>query len=186
MLLRYCTFLPVSRRSLTGGARATSETRPLLNVTSQGQEAISLKLSWMVSGVYLVSGSAKKMWKAPSVTELPRILAIAALKSELEVEGAPEGVGVMFSGVGKINAAIAAAIAVLKRKPAIVVNYSTCGGLTKRPGDLVEISHVVQRDMMAMPSAPRGIAPWGVLEPTLASGHGSALERHPRQLCYVG
>ncbi|MBR1122834.1 5'-methylthioadenosine nucleosidase [Bradyrhizobium lablabi] len=88
------------------------------------------------------------------------VLVVAALKSELNEERAGDDVEVVFSGVGKINAAIATAESLLRRRRALVVNYGTCGKISKGLHGLVEISRVVQRDMMAMPLAPRGVTPY--------------------------
>jgi adenosylhomocysteine nucleosidase len=87
------------------------------------------------------------------------ILVVAALRSELNAERAADCVDVVFGGVGKINAAVATAEALLKQRRALVVNYGTCGKISKSICGLVEISRVLQRDMMAMPLAPRGVTP---------------------------
>jgi adenosylhomocysteine nucleosidase len=103
-----------------------------------------------------------------------KILVLAALEAELNADRAVEGVDVICGGVGKINAAVAITTAILTARPALVVNYGTCGKLTKGLSALVEISHVIQRDMMAMPLAPRGVTPL-CENPILTSGHGFAV-----------
>jgi adenosylhomocysteine nucleosidase len=92
------------------------------------------------------------VWKRP-------VLVVAALSSELNAERAADCVEVVFGGVGKINAAVATTEALLKQRRALVVNYGTCGKISKSLYGLVEISRVLQRDMMAMPLAPRGVTP---------------------------
>ncbi len=88
------------------------------------------------------------------------ILVVTALRNELNDTSAPDGVEIVFAGVGKINAALAAAEALLSERRALVVNYGTCGKISKGLHGLVEVSRVIQRDMMAMPLAPRGVTPF--------------------------
>jgi adenosylhomocysteine nucleosidase len=106
---------------------------------------------------------------------MTRILVLTALASELRAERAPNGIEVIYGGVGKINTAIATTTAILAAKPALVVNYGTCGKITENLRGLLEISHVVQRDMMAMPLAPRGVTPLCDDEAVLTSGFGTAV-----------
>jgi adenosylhomocysteine nucleosidase len=110
--------------------------------------------------------------RSPRMT---KILVVAALESELNAEGAVDGVEVMFGGIGKINAAVATTTAILTARPQLVVNYGTCGKITKSLYGLVEVSHVVQRDMIAIPLAPRGVTPMCEDHPILTSGHGFAV-----------
>lgn len=100
------------------------------------------------------------------------ILVLTALPSELNDARAPDGVRVIYTGVGKINSAIATAETLRDAAPRLVVNYGTAGKIDAALHGLVEISHVVQRDMMAMPLAPRGVTPLSNDAPVLASGFG--------------
>jgi adenosylhomocysteine nucleosidase len=88
------------------------------------------------------------------------ILVVTALRNELNDASAPDGVEIVFAGVGKINAALATAEALLSERRALVINYGTCGKISKGLHGLVEVSRVIQRDMMAMPLAPRGVTPF--------------------------
>jgi adenosylhomocysteine nucleosidase len=106
---------------------------------------------------------------------MTNILVLTALKSELDAERAPHGVEVIYSGVGKINTAMVTTAALLAAKPRLVVNYGTCGKISGALHGLVEISHVVQRDMMAMPLAPRGVTPLSDEKNILSSGFGTAI-----------
>ncbi|MGO4711877.1 phosphorylase family protein [Bradyrhizobium sp. 2TAF24] len=103
------------------------------------------------------------------------VLVVTALRSELNADRAPDGVQVVFGGVGKVNTALNTTIALLKSKPTLVVNYGTCGKINPRLHGLLEISEVIQRDMMAMPLAPRGVTPLSDDDAVLTSGHGTAL-----------
>jgi adenosylhomocysteine nucleosidase len=115
------------------------------------------------------------VWKRP-------ILVVAALRSELNTERAADCVEVVFAGVGKINAAVATTEALLKQRRALVVNYGTCGKISKSVYGLVEISRVLQRDMMAMPLAPRGVTPY-CEDHILESGRTVALVQVCNRLC---
>jgi adenosylhomocysteine nucleosidase len=106
---------------------------------------------------------------------MTRILVITALESELNAARAGGGVDVVYGGVGKINTAIATTTAILAVKPALIVNYGTCGKITPNLHGLLEVSQVVQRDMMAMPLAPRGVTPLCDHDQILTSGHGTVI-----------
>ncbi len=98
---------------------------------------------------------------------------MAALESELDAERAADSVEVVFTGVGKINAALATTQALNSQRRALVINYGTSGKISKSLHGLVEISRVVQRDMMAMPLSPRGVTPFSedsLKDPFLESG----------------
>jgi adenosylhomocysteine nucleosidase len=117
----------------------------------------------------------KKILREPTIKEVPRVVVLTALESELDAADAVGDVRVVYGGVGKINATVATVTAILSAKPSLLVNYGTCGGITQGLCGLVEISHVLQRDMMAMPLSPRGTTPFCADEPIFASGHGSAV-----------
>lgn len=102
-----------------------------------------------------------------------KILVLTAIDDELVKARAPDGVEVIYTGVGKINAASATTLALLVLRPKLVINYGTAGKINEKLRDLVEVSDVVQRDMMAMPLAPRGRTPFSPELDKLTSGHGS-------------
>ena len=81
-------------------------------------------------------------------------LIVTALKAELELPG------VLYTGVGKINAAWRLAKAIAQNRPELVINYGTAGGLSRGVSGLVEVARVMQADMMAEPLAPRGQTPF--------------------------
>ncbi|MBN8970286.1 MAG: 5'-methylthioadenosine nucleosidase [Rhizobiales bacterium] len=103
------------------------------------------------------------------------ILVLAAIEDELDKARAPAGVEVIYTGVGKINAASAAMLALMVLRPRLVINYGTAGNIAKVHRGLVEVAHVVQRDMMAMPLAPRGRTPFSPEVDRLSSGHGTVI-----------
>jgi adenosylhomocysteine nucleosidase len=85
---------------------------------------------------------------------LPSILIVAALPEELDHPG------VLHTGLGKLNAAYAITRELQRRRPKLVVNYGTAGGLNPSLAGLVEIRRVLQVDMEAEPLAPRGQTPF--------------------------
>lgn len=104
-----------------------------------------------------------------------KILVLTALDAELDTVRAPTGVDVVFTGVGKINTTIAALLAIQARKPSLVINYGTAGKITESLRGLVEVAHVIQRDMNAEPLAPRGTTPYATQLDRLSSGHGDVI-----------
>jgi adenosylhomocysteine nucleosidase len=99
-----------------------------------------------------------------------KILVLTAVDDELDKARAPDGVEVIYTGVGKINAASAATLALLVLRPSLVVNYGTAGRINESLSGLLEVSDVIQRDMMAMPLAPRGRVPYSPELDRLSSG----------------
>ena len=103
-----------------------------------------------------------------------KILILTALASELNAAAAPDGVTVIYTGVGKINAAASATAAVLQYRPQLIVNFGTAGKINHAVHGLLEIADVIQRDMLALPLAPRGVTPLSDEPSSYASGHGNA------------
>ena len=104
-----------------------------------------------------------------------KILVLTAIDDELDKARAPDGVEVIYTGVGKINAASAATLALLVLRPSLVVNYGTAGRINESLSGLLEVSDVIQRDMMAMPLAPRGRVPYSPELDRLSSGQSGVL-----------
>ncbi|HWW48151.1 MAG TPA: 5'-methylthioadenosine nucleosidase [Xanthobacteraceae bacterium] len=104
-----------------------------------------------------------------------KILILTALESELAQSRAPDGVRVIYTGVGKVNTAIVTTQILSGEKPSLVVNYGTAGKIDTSLHGLVEISHVIQRDMMTMPLAPRGTTPLSDGPQIFSSGAGSVV-----------
>jgi adenosylhomocysteine nucleosidase len=104
-----------------------------------------------------------------------RILVFAAIDAELNKARAPADVEIVFTGVGKINTTIATLLAVQANKPSLVINYGTAGKITESLRGLVEVAHVIQRDMNAEPLAPRGTTPYAPALDRLSSGHNGVI-----------
>jgi len=88
------------------------------------------------------------------------LLIITALESELKRESLPHGVEIVYSGVGKINAAMTSIKAIQQYSPNRILNFGTVGKIKPELQGLLEIGKVIQRDMDAEPLAPRGSTPF--------------------------
>ena len=74
-------------------------------------------------------------------------------------------------GFAIITAVIATLLAIQAKKPSLVINYGTAGKINEKLRGLVEVAHVLQRDMIAEPLAPRGRTPYSPELDRLSSGH---------------
>lgn len=104
-----------------------------------------------------------------------KILLLTALESELTASRAPAGVEVVFTGVGKINAASIATEAILRARPDQVITFGTAGKVNPVRNGLLDIAKVIQRDMLAMPLAERGVTPLSDEPAAYFSGFGDAV-----------
>ena len=89
-----------------------------------------------------------------------RTVIITALEQELNINQCPRGYQVVYSGVGKINAALATLKAIQTYKPEQIINFGTVGKINSDLTGLIEVLKVVQHDMMTEPLAPRGKTPF--------------------------
>jgi len=103
-----------------------------------------------------------------------KILILTALASELQAAHAPPGVSVIYTGVGKINATAVATAAILQQQPQLIVNFGTAGKINPAVHGLLDIAEVLQRDMLAMPLAARGVTPLSDEPVSYACGRGTA------------
>jgi len=103
-----------------------------------------------------------------------KILVLTALASELNAAAAPTGVEVIYTGVGKVNAAATATAAILQHQPQLVINFGTAGKINPDRDGLLDIASVIQRDMLAIPLAARGVTPLSDEPSCYTSGHGDA------------
>lgn len=88
------------------------------------------------------------------------LIVLTALRPELDLQNIPAGIQVFYTGIGKINATLATLKAIEQTQPALLVNFGTVGAISPHVSGLLEISRVVQRDMMAEPLSPRGRVPY--------------------------
>ena len=99
-------------------------------------------------------------------TDFPDLLIVMALPLESQDEFSAEGVHVLYTGVGKVNAAIALTRRLAEYRCAgkslpRVVNFGTAGSRTFAKSSLVECNVFVQRDMDAtLLGFPAGTTPF--------------------------
>ena len=90
---------------------------------------------------------------------------LVALEAELDGQPLPDHLRVTFTGVGKINAALATAAVLARADCRQIMNFGTAG--TLKPdlaGHLLQVDSIVQRDMAARPLAPLGTTPFEPVE----------------------
>ena len=99
------------------------------------------------------------MWRK---FRIMRIKLFVALPSEFPKQNAPLGVDVIYTGVGKINAAIKAMEVLKDISPAdtIVINYGSAGAFEGWVGQLLKCKTFVQNDMDARPFAEKTVTPF--------------------------
>ena len=73
-------------------------------------------------------------------------LVVCALKDEFSIKGS--NYNLLYTGVGKVNAAIHLTEYLLKKgRPEYIINYGTAGSKKVKAGSLVDCTKFVQRDM---------------------------------------
>lgn len=87
------------------------------------------------------------------------VLIIVALEKELDAKTIPEEFDVIYTGVGKLNVAIATMQGIQKFKPKHVINFGTVGDVKGTFSGILEVSQTLQRDMMPSEPTPRGTTP---------------------------
>jgi adenosylhomocysteine nucleosidase len=93
--------------------------------------------------------------------EPPRCAVALAVALPQELPSAASfGVPFAYTGVGKVQAAIAVADLVHLHRPRLVLNFGSVGRVRPGPHGLLEVARVLQRDMLAEPLAPRGSTPF--------------------------
>ncbi len=105
--------------------------------------------------------------------ELPAVLVVMALPAEGAGRFEARGIGVLYTGVGKVNAAIALTSALSRyraagRPPPLVANFGTAGSARLAPRTLVGCRRFLDRDMDvgALGFAP-GVTPFDPLPAVL-------------------
>ena len=85
-------------------------------------------------------------------------LLVSAL--EMETPGLEHFAPIVFTGIGKVNAAIQLYQGIQQHQPDIVINYGTAGSVGHHTG-LLKVDTFVQRDMDVRPlGVPRGVTPF--------------------------
>ena len=91
-----------------------------------------------------------------------KVILFVALPSELPKELVPNGIDVVYTGVGKVNAAIKATETLkdLDPKDVMVMNYGSAGGHAVMVGNLFKCKTFIQNDMDARPFADKTKTPF--------------------------
>ena len=89
-----------------------------------------------------------------------QIVILAAIPDEL-IPDSISGINVIYTGIGKINAAYWTTKVILEQKPRLILNVGTGGVLTvENLGKVHNVRSVIERDFLAMPLAERGSVPF--------------------------
>lgn len=122
--------------------------------------------------------------------EPPPVIVAMALPAESAGRFEARGIDVLYTGVGKVNAAVAltrrfARYRRADRGPPLVVNFGTAGGIGIPPRTLVACRRFVDRDMDVAPLgfAP-GVTPFDELPPELE--FPSCFAALPEAVCGTG
>ena len=112
------------------------------------------------------------------------IVYIVALEGELPQQ---TDMDIRYCGVGKVNAAHATMKAIADGAKKIV-NFGTAGLVKRNKGleGLVQVSHIVQRDMQAEPQAPRGTTPFETYATNLKLGLAPNIIEHGQIQLVIG
>jgi adenosylhomocysteine nucleosidase len=87
-----------------------------------------------------------------------KTIIVAALKSEFFTDES-FGQEIVYTGVGKINAARTITEQILRNKPEIVIHVGTAGSLHSALKGTFVVRDVIEHDMSAEPLALRGSTP---------------------------
>jgi adenosylhomocysteine nucleosidase len=100
-----------------------------------------------------------------------KILVIAALESEF-IDSKNFTHRVLYSGIGKINAARTTTEEIISSRPDLILNVGTAGSLKSGLSGAYIIRDVIEHDMIAEPLAPRGSTPFDTASTLLTSDIG--------------
>ena len=77
---------------------------------------------------------------------MQKLLILCALEEEFPIKHNPYAGITVYTGVGKVNAAMMAAFSIRSKRPDVVINYGTAGSCNKRLSGLVECGSFLDRD----------------------------------------
>lgn len=88
-----------------------------------------------------------------------KVLVFVALETEF-VSAKDLPCEIIYTGVGKVNAARKVTESIYKFKPDLVINIGTAGALNSELKGLYFVKDVIEHDMKAEPLSPRGVTPF--------------------------
>lgn len=115
-----------------------------------------------------------------------KIILFVALEHELPKHRVPNDVEVVYTGVGKVNAAIKATEILSKLDPndTIVINYGSAGAYEAMVNQLFKCKNFIQNDMDARPFAENKVTPFdNIIYPNL--GNVDELSFGPGYYCHT-
>lgn len=112
------------------------------------------------------------------------ILIVMALKDECQGYFAKENV--IYTGIGKTNAAYALMKAINKKKPKLVVNLGSSGSAIFNKGELINCTEFIQRDMDARDlGCEQYVTPFDKMDEQILS-YGNVIEGLKKGICGTG
>lgn len=100
--------------------------------------------------------------------KLKKVVLVAS-EYELPADQWKFNIPIIYSGIGKINAAYSTFKAINRFAPDLIINLGSVGSFDIPIGTTLEISDVVERDFNSEPLAARGIVPFDSAPNTLKS-----------------
>ena len=113
------------------------------------------------------------------------ILLIKALKAESRHHFKDANIPVVYTGIGKVNAAYTLTKSITENRPNVVVNLGSAGSTTFNAGELINCTKFIQRDMDA---TPFGYEKWKTPseETPIIIEYGEKIESLPEGICGTG
>lgn len=102
-----------------------------------------------------------------------KTIIIVALENELHSNAIPAQMPIVYSGIGKLNAAMATFQAINTYQPTHIINFGTVGKINLALHGLIDVRKVIQRDMLVEPFAPRGDVPFSTQPNAYFSNSGT-------------
>lgn len=115
-----------------------------------------------------------------------KTLVLAALEEELsgQFNDVP---GVIFTGVGKVNAAYRTVQAIIKHKPKRIINLGTAGSTYYPKKSLVYCGYFQDRDMdCSLLGYPKGVTPYEPCSLVYGSPTKAPDNSNPKTTCFTG
>lgn len=89
-----------------------------------------------------------------------KILVLVAVNLEIPETSWNFDCPIKYTGIGKINASIATTKLIMEFEPDLIVNLGTAGATNLKPGVVVPVGRVLERDFDCSPIGKRGAVPF--------------------------
>lgn len=115
---------------------------------------------------------------------MKKILTVFALK--MEAQNLFDNENVIYTGVGKVNAAYGLCKSIFNERPDLVINLGSAGSNVFKAGSLVSCSKFIQRDMDAVPLGfEKWVTPFDEEKASLEYGE-HFIDSLPQAICGTG